>query len=339
VADALVIGSVALDTVETPLGTVEDILGGSAAYGSVSASYFTRTELVAVVGSDFPKRYVKMFRERDIDVSGLEYADGLTFRWSGYYSRDYSSRTTNTTSLNVFEHFHPKLSEANAKAKYVFLANIHPELQLHVLNQLRNPELVALDTMNFWIEGFKRELTQVMRRVSVLLLNEEEAKQYCETTNLIEAGNALVKMGPRTVIIKKGEHGSLVFQNGQIMAVPAYPLAKLKDPTGAGDTFAGALVGYLARLGKVTDENVRRAAVVGSIMASFVVEDFSLKRLARLRTGELEARVNELVGMTTVPKFSQKTLVERGPEAPAKPAKPAKAKGAKAKPSGGRAKK
>ncbi|MBI5154338.1 sugar kinase [Candidatus Poribacteria bacterium] len=307
-SEALIVGSVALDTVETPHGRVEDVLGGSAAFGSVAASYFAPTALVAVVGKDFPAKDAKTLASRGINLEGLEYQDGLTFRWSGYYQREMANAYTNTTCLNVFETFRPKLTALHAKSRFVFLANIHPSLQLYVVKQLQNPELVALDSMNYWIEGSKRELTQVMRRCSLLLVNEEEARHYCETTSLIEAGQSLLRLGPSTVVIKKGEHGALVFQKDHIMAVPAYPLAKLKDPTGAGDTFAGSLTGYVARMGKATDENIRRAVFVGSLMASFAVEDFSLRRLLRIKPGEIEERAARLRGMMIVPRINHSSL-------------------------------
>ncbi len=305
---ALVIGSVALDSVETPHGKVDHALGGSASYGSVAASYFVPTSLVAVVGRDFSTAHIDEFRNRGIDVEGLQIVDGETFRWSGYYERTMAQAHTNTTCLNVFEHFRPSLTPAQAESPFVFLANIHPELQLSVLDQLKNPELVALDTMNFWIEGTKSELTKVIKRVSLLLMNEDEARQYCETTNLIEAGHALRQLGPRAVVIKKGEHGALVFLGDGYFSVPAFPVQSLKDPTGAGDTFAGAMVGYLARLGSASDDNIRRAVTVGSILASFVVEDFSLRRTLSIGPDEIQQRLAMLLKMMTVPAMDAGTL-------------------------------
>jgi sugar/nucleoside kinase (ribokinase family) len=309
-SQALVIGSVALDSVETPHGKVEDALGGSASFGSVAASYFGPTSLLACVGDDFPQHYVEGFRERGIDVKALQkIAGGKTFRWSGYYERTMNQAHTNTTQLNVFEHFRPELTPEQKRMKFVFLANIHPALQLYVLDQLESPELVALDTMNFWIEGSKDTLTQVIKKVSLLLMNEDEARQYCETTNLIEAGRALLKLGPKSVVIKKGEHGSVVFQEGHYFAIPAYPTSALKDPTGAGDTFAGSLVGYVARLGSASAENIRRGVLMGSMMASFVVEDFSLNRILCLQPEEIEHRSKDLIRIMTAPVMDPATFI------------------------------
>lgn len=297
---------------ETPHGQVDDVLGGSASFGSTAASFFSPTSLVAVVGRDFPEKYVEVFKERGIDLSGLTVEEGETFRWSGYYERTMAAAHTNTTCLNVFETFRPELTPEQRRLRFVFLANIDPDLQLYIVNQLENPELVALDTMNFWIEGSKKQLTKVISKCSFLLMNEDEARQYCETTSLAEAGRALLKLGPRSVAIKKGEHGALVFlEDGSIFSVPAYPLSKLADPTGAGDTFAGSLVGYMARLGSANGENVRRAVVVGTAMASFVVEDFSLRRLTGIAPGELAGRVEQLLNMTSVPAFEADSLEQR----------------------------
>lgn len=316
-SSTLVIGSVALDSVETPFGRMERGLGGAASYGSVAASYFAPTSLVGVVGKDFPRRYIRGFQKRGINLDGLRVEDGETFFWSGYYERNMGTARTNTTALNVFRTFRPELPETHRRIPFVFLANIDPELQYYVVQQLEDPQLVALDTMNFWIEGSKKQLTKVIRKCSFLLMNEEEARQYCETPNVVEAGRALLRLGPRTVAIKKGEHGALVFQKGGIFSAPAYPLDKLKDPTGAGDTFAGSLVGYLARLGSATDENVRRAILVGTVMASFVVEDFSLRRTLRIKPGEIAGRIQHLLEMTKIPKMNPKSFVQYRPDAAA----------------------
>lgn len=307
-AKSMVIGSVALDSVKTPKGEVERALGGSASYGSVAMSYFAPTSLVGVVGQDFPQDHVDTFKKRGIDVSGLKTEEGETFHWSGYYEGNMDQAHTLSTHLNVFEHFRPDLTPAQAKIPFVFLANIDPELQLHVCDQLVNPKLVALDTMNLWIDIAKDKLTKVIERVSVLLMNEEEARQYCETQNLMEAGSALLKMGPQSVVIKKGADGALVFQKDGMFTIPAIPLRDIKDPTGAGDTFAGAMVGYMARLGRATEDNLRRAVVIGTSMASFVVENFSLARTMSLRGAELEGRVDQLIQMTKIPRLNRQTL-------------------------------
>lgn len=307
---ALIVGSVALDSIESPHGTVRAALGGSASYASVAASYFTDVTMVGVVGEDFPPEAIENFKRRGIDLSGLEFATGKTFHWSGYYTRDMNQAHTNTTELNVFADFSPKLTEEQRNAPFVFLANIHPELQLDVLNQIKNPKLVAIDTMNFWIEGHKQTLTEVIRRCDILLVNEGEARQYCEKVNLIECGKELLGLGPKTVVLKKGEHGALLFQKDRIVFFPAFPLDHLADPTGAGDTFAGALVGYLARLGEVTDDNLVRAVNVGSCMASFVVEEFSLKRLLDIQPGELKARCERMQEMVRLPLLTDESLLD-----------------------------
>jgi len=306
---ALMIGTVALDTVETPRhGRVERALGGSASYGAVAGSWFSPVSILANVGHDFPENYTTRLRERGIDLSGLEVSDGKTFHWSGRYEQDMNQRTTLATDLNVLEQFNPKLSAEHRAARFVFLANIHPALQLTVLDQLEDPELVALDTMNFWITGNREELSEVIRRVHLLLLNEEEARQYCGVDSLVEAGRMLLELGPTNVIIKKGEHGALLFQRDAMLSVPAYPIAMVKDPTGAGDVFAGALVAYLARLGSASPENVRRALVVGTLMASFVVEDFSLERLFTVQPEEIHDRLDKIMAMMTVPPLDRESI-------------------------------
>lgn len=234
---------------------------------------------------------------------------GKTFHWSGYYRREMNQAHTNTTELNVFADFRPRLTEAQRDIPFLFLANIHPALQLEVLEQVRKPKLIAVDTMNFWIEGEKQKLTEVIKRCDILLVNEGEARQYCEKVNLIECGRELAALGPRTVVIKKGEHGALIFQkNNRIIFFPAYPLDHLKDPTGAGDTFAGAMVGYLSRLGTVNGDNIVRAVHIGTCMASFVVEDFSMARLLALKPGELKARTERLREMVSLPELDGVTM-------------------------------
>lgn len=310
-ADALIVGSVALDSIETPHGTVHQALGGSASYASVSASFFTKVSMVGVVGRDFPQKAIENFKRRGIDLSGLEIQDGKTFHWSGYYTRDMNQAHTNTTELNVFANFRPRLTDAQRETPYLFLANIHPALQLDVLNQMKTrPRVVAVDTMNFWIEGEKQALTEVIKRSDILLVNEGEARQFCEKVNLIECGNDLLKLGPRTIVLKKGEHGALLFQKDRVVFFPAYPLSKLKDPTGAGDTFAGGMVGYLARLDDASDDNLVRAVHVGTTMASFVVEEFSMERLLNIPPGEAMARVNTLHEMVRLPAIAADSLVD-----------------------------
>lgn len=310
-AKALIVGSVALDSIETPQGKQERILGGSASFGSVAASYFTEVTLVGVVGKDFPQAPIEQFQERGIDLAGLEVRDGKTFHWSGYYERDMNQAFTNKTELNVFAEFSPKLTEEQKDVPYVFLANIHPGLQLDVLRQMRAPKFVAVDTMNLWIETTREELTEVIKRCDFLLMNEGEARQYCEKVNLIECGRELLKLGPSSVAIKKGEHGALLFQGEDIYFFPSYPVTELVDPTGAGDTFAGGLIGYLARTDDPSPENLVRAVQVGTCMASFVVEDFSLARVANLQPEELKDRVAALRRMILLPEPEAPALVSR----------------------------
>lgn len=307
-SQTLVIGSIALDTIDTAKSRVDDALGGSASYGAVAASFFSPTHLVGIVGTDFPTKHRKMFRERGIDISGLESKEGATFRWHGYYERNMNFRHTTTTALNVFEHFQPVLSAAHKKLPFVFLANIQPELQLRVLDQIEKTKLVVMDTMDFWIEGQKRELTKVIKRSDILMISEQEARQYAETTNTIQAGLMLKALGPRAVVLKKGEHGALVFLKDRIAAVPAYPTTKVKDPTGAGDVFAGALTSYLARVDKVTDDNIIRATQLGCVMASFAVEDFTVRRLLTLTQPEITKRCAELGAMSKLPSLTPASL-------------------------------
>lgn len=309
---ALIVGSVALDSVETPHGKRGRALGGSASYASVSASYFTDVTMVGVVGSDFEQAHFDKFKSRGIDLAGLEVVEGgKTFHWSGYYERDMAEAHTNTTELNVFADFRPRLTEEQKNAQFVFLANIHPALQLDVLEQVKKPRLVAVDTMNFWIDGEKQTLTEVIKRCDIVLVNEGEARQYCEKVNLIECGRELLKLGPKTIVLKKGEHGALLFQEGRVVFFPAFPLESLKDPTGAGDTFAGGLIGYLARLGDVSNENLVRGVHLGTCMASFVVQEFSLDRLLSIEPGELAHRADTLHEMVRLPNLDPLTLEPR----------------------------
>lgn len=308
-AKALVIGSIALDSVETPAGKRNPSLGGSASFGSVAASYFSDVSLVGVVGDDFGEEHLQKFRSRGIDISGIQrIAGGRTFHWSGYYKREMNQAFTNTTELNVFADFKPVLTAEQRRAQYVFLANIHPQLQLDVLDQIDDPKLIAVDTMNFWIEGEKQRLTEVIKRCDILLINEEEARQYCEKVNLIECGRELAMLGPRTVALKKGEHGALLFQKDRIVFFPAFPLQNIKDPTGAGDTFAGAMVGYLARLDSTSPDDIVRSVHIGTCMASFVVEEFSMDRTLNLKPGELAARAELVHQMVSLPALDHLTL-------------------------------
>lgn len=286
----LVIGSVAFDTVETPFGKAEEVLGGSATYFSASASFFTDVRLVAVVGEDFPEEHFSFLRQRKVDLSGLTVAPGRTFRWKGRYGYDLNEAHTLDTQLNVFASFQPQLPTGFEDAEYLFLANIDPELQQEVLRQVRRPSLIACDTMNFWISGKRDALLQTLKGVDTLVINEGETRQLAGEANLVKAARSVLAMGPKTLVVKRGEYGVTMFTEHSVFSAPAYPLEEVFDPTGAGDTFAGGFMGYLAATRNLAEENVRRAIVYGSVMASFTVEDFSLNRLKTLNHGEIVER-------------------------------------------------
>jgi sugar/nucleoside kinase (ribokinase family) len=288
----LVVGSIALDTVKTPMAEHADLLGGSASYAAVSASFFSKVNLVGVVGDDFPKEHIEYFGSRGVDLAGLQQVPGKTFRWSGEYHWDLNTRDTRSVDLNVFEHFTPTLAPGYAQTPYVLLANIAPGLQHHVLDQMEKPRFVIADTMDLWINIAKPELISLLARVDMLILNDGEARQLTGLTSLIKAGRAIQAMGPRYVAVKKGEHGCLLFAPDGFFSCGAYPLEDIHDPTGAGDTFAGGLAGFLASQDNatVTFENLRQAVVYGSVMASFNVEAFSLERLRTLTQGEIAER-------------------------------------------------
>jgi sugar/nucleoside kinase (ribokinase family) len=291
VADLLVVGSMALDTVETPFGRATEALGGSATYFSYAASFFTTVRLVATVGDDFPAEHLELLRQRGVDLAGLHRARGRTFRWAGQYGYDLNEAKTLDTQLNVFADFRPRLPPALARSPYLFLANIDPELQWDVLHQMaRRPRLVALDTMNFWIEGKPEALARVLREVDVITINDAEARRLAREPNLVRAARTIAGMGPKTVVVKRGEYGALLMADEAFFVVPAYPLESVYDPTGAGDTFAGGFMGYLAAHDRFDRATLRRAMVNGSVMASFTVEDFSLNRLARLKEAEIAER-------------------------------------------------
>ena len=296
--DILVIGSVAFNSVETPFGRGDDVLGGSATYFSTSASFFTGVQLVAVVGDDFPEEPKEFLSSRGVDLAGLQTRPGETFRWKGRYGYDLNEAQTLETHLNVFETFHPQLPESYRKAEYVFLANIDPELQLEVLNQVERPKLIACDTMNFWIEGKREALVRTLGHVDILVINEAEVRQLADEANLVKASRAVLAMGPKTLVVKRGEYGVLVFTEHSIFSAPAYPLEEVFDPTGAGDTFAGGFMGYLAATNNLSDETIRKATVFGSVMASFTVEDFSLNRLRKLSWSEVEDRFRRFQTLT-----------------------------------------
>ena len=286
----VVVGSVAFDSVKTPYGEVDDALGGAATFFAVAASYFCRVQVVAVVGDDFGDEQLEVFERRGIDASGIERTSGRSFRWGGEYSWNLNERTTLFTELNVFENFRPKLPPVYRESRYVFLANIDPELQLSVLEQVDSPDLVAADTMNFWIEGKPDALRELLKSVDVLVINDDEARELAGVYNLVEASAMIREMGPSALVIKRGEHGVLAFLGDEVFAAPGYPLEKVHDPTGAGDTFAGGFIGYLAKHGEHGTAALRRAIVTGSVMASFCVEEFSLDGISDLDDGEIGER-------------------------------------------------
>lgn len=288
----LVVGSIALDTVKTPVEEHADLLGGSASYAAVGASFFSPVNLVAIVGDDFPREHIDYFRTRRINLDGLQIVPGKTFRWSGEYMWDLNTRETRSTELNVFEHFTPKLPPGYQETPYVLLANIGPDLQIHVLDQVERARFVVADTMNLWIDIAKDHLLALLKRVDMLILNDSEARQLTGETSLVKAGAAVRALGPKYVAIKKGEHGCLLFGDTQFFSCPAYPLEDIHDPTGAGDTFAGGLAGWLAAQdhGAVTFEKLRKAVVFGSVLASFNVEAFSLERMRTLSQDHIEER-------------------------------------------------
>ena len=289
----LTVGSVAFDSIKTPFGAVARVIGGAATYFSVAASFFTDVRLVAVVGDDFTDEHSAVFRGRRIDLSGLQWVPGETFRWKGEYDLDLNTRKTIYTHLNVFQDFQPKIPANFQSTPFVFLANIHPTLQLEVLDQVRSPRFTAVDTMNYWIERTPNEFASVLARVDTVIINDEEARELSGEANLVRAARVIRKMGPKRVVIKRGEHGVLMSFDDRFFAAPALPLEVALDPTGAGDTFAGGFIGYLASAPTVTDDVLIQAVIAGSTMASFSVEDFGLNCLLRLTESEIKARFGE----------------------------------------------
>ena len=288
----LVVGSIAIDTVKTPVEEHSELLGGSASYGALAASFFSPVRLVGVVGDDFLESEFEFWKSRKIDTEGVQRANGKTFRWSGEYSWDLNTRETRSIALNVFEHFKPALPETYRQTDFVLLANIAPSLQAHVLDQMRHPRFVVADTMDLWIETARPQLDALLQRVNLLILNDSEAREITKETSLIKAGRGIRKMGPEYVAIKKGEHGALLFGEGdRFFSCGAYPLEDIHDPTGAGDTFAGGMAGYLAgTVKKVHFNDLRKAMIYGSVLASFCVEAFSIERLRKLSLDEINER-------------------------------------------------
>ena len=293
------VGSVAYDTIDGPFGLHENLLGGSASFFSIAASYFTdQVSVIAIVGEDFEEKYLELLEHSHVDISGVERARGKTFHWHGRYSDDLASRESIKTELGVFADFKPRLDARHRQAELIFLGNIHPSLQSEVLDQVEAPALVCADTMNFWIEGTRAELEKTLERVHTLVINDEEARQLADEHNLVRAAAAIRNMGPSSVVIKRGDSGALLFYDGGVFAAPALPLEEVKDPTGAGDTFAGGFLGYLARAGSLDPAAIRTAMIFGSVMASFVVEQFSLDGLRGLARADIQNRFDAFGNLT-----------------------------------------
>ena len=290
----LVVGSVALDSVETPFGRADDVLGGSATFFAASASILTKVSVVGVVGSDYPMDKLEPLRKRGVDFSGLEKAEGRSFRWRGRYRHDLNAAETLETHLGVFSHFSPKIPDKLRSSPYLFLGNIDPRLQLDVLEQVKKPKLVAVDTMNFWIQSRRADILKLLGRVDLVTLNDAEARQLTEKVNLVQAAQWILARGPKHVIIKKGEHGAFMFTEKSIFFAPAFPLESVFDPTGAGDAFAGGFIGYLAATGDLSEANMRRAVIYGSVMGSFAVEKFSIERLMTVTRAEIDQRMRDM---------------------------------------------
>ncbi len=292
--DLLIIGTVGYDNVETPFGKRTRALGGSASYASVAASFFSKPGIVAIVGEDFEEQHKQLFLSKHISLHGLKQVPGKTFAWGGKYEYDMNEAKTEFTDLNTLLDFDAHVPDEYRNAKFVFLANTDPVLQLKVIEQLKNPAFIVMDTMNFWIQTKKEDLLRVIAKVNVLLLNDGEARMLFNTVNLLQAAQQALQLGPQYVIIKKGEHGALLFSDGKHFNAPGYPLEVIKDPTGCGDCFAGGFIGYLAKHGTVDERALRRAIVYGSVVASFNAEDFSLDRISRLGHDEIEKRFGEM---------------------------------------------
>lgn len=302
----MVIGTIALDSVKTPFGDKKEILGGSAVYAAVAASFFSETALIGPVGKDFPSEHFEFLKSRKIDLSALHRIDGPTFRWGGYYEYDMNQAHTLETKLNILTQFDPVIPESMRDTPYVFLANVDPELQLKVITQIKRPKLLVADTMNFWIESKREVVHELIKKVDFMVMNDGEIRQFMETPNIPLAARRLIKLGCRGVIVKKGEHGALLFTDSSHFSAPSYPQEMLRDPTGAGDSFGGAFIGYLSKTDNLSDANIRRAVIIGSVMASYNIEDFSLDRMKRLKHKEITDRFEE------VRKFSEFEALEAG---------------------------
>ena len=294
----LVVGTVAFDSIEAPSGSVERVLGGSASYFALGASFFAPVRIVGVIGEDFPQDYLDLFTQRGVDIEGIKRERGETFHWRGRYHEDINVRDTIELHLNVLAGFEPQLPDNYRDAEYVFLGNIDPVMQLEVLNQIRHMKLVICDTMDYWIRESPEELKKVLQRIEMLVINDSEARLLSGYSNIVQAARAILRMGPKMILIKRGEYGVLQFSDSSIFATPAYPLEEVFDPTGAGDSFAGGLIGQLARSGDLSQGSLRRAIVYGSVVASFTVEDFGVKRLTDTSLAEIEGRYQKFVRLT-----------------------------------------
>jgi sugar/nucleoside kinase (ribokinase family) len=296
----VVVGSMAFDSIETPFGKVAKVLGGSANYFSLSASVFAPVQCVGVVGEDFPKEHMELFKRRGIDTAGIRVAPGKTFHWAGKYGYDLSEATTLQTELNVFESFEPELPDNYRKSEFIFLGNIAPSLQVKVLSQIESPKFIAIDTMNFWIEGSRDALIQAISKCHALIINEGEMRQLTQTHNLVKAAQTVRGWGPQIAVVKRGEHGAMLFDHGDVFSLPGLPLGEVKDPTGAGDTFAGGFVGYLASQSvfSLSRYTLRKAVVYGNVMASFAVQDFGFNNLVQLTKEQVEERYRRFVDLT-----------------------------------------
>ncbi len=292
--DVLIIGTIGYDNIETPFGKREKALGGSATYASIAASFFAKPGMVAIVGEDFKQEHKQLLTSKNISLTGLKQVPGKTFAWGGKYEFDMNEAKTEFTDLNTLLEFDASVPDEYRDAKYVFLANTDPVLQMKVIQQLKNPTIIMMDTMNFWIQTKKDALLEVIKKIDILLLNDGEARMLFNTVNLAQAAQSALKLGPKYVIIKKGEHGALLFSDGRHFNAPGYPLEILKDPTGCGDSFAGSLIGYLAKHNTTEEPDIRKAIVYGSVIASFNAEDFSVERMQQLTDTDIEQRYKEM---------------------------------------------
>jgi ribokinase len=291
--EVVIVGSIGLDDIQTPFGRIRNTLGGSAVYASIASSFFSRTGVIGVIGTDFPQQHLELMQRRGIDIKGIEIKEGKTFRWSGKYEFDLNVAETLKTELNVMEKFDPQIPREYKKAEYVFLGNLDPEIQLNVLKQMKKPKLVLSDTMNYWIESKRQKVLDVVKAVDIALMNDSEARELFKTTNLVKAAKEILKLDSNYAIIKKGEHGAVMFTEKSHFSLPGYPLEDIKDPTGAGDSFAGALIGYLAKTKEINEKNMRKAMVYASVVASLEVEGLGVTNMNFINQFKIKERFNE----------------------------------------------